>query len=122
MLTLLSVLFFLAGLVSAYIGVVRPILRQRGYFADFYARSDLFWRAAADYVRGLRTRLAANLLMLASGLVTLHDFILPATAGIDWTPVYSLLPPWGWTAVFFLVAALFRWLRKVTTTPEGEGA
>ena len=88
MLTMLSVLFFLAGLVSAYIGVVRPILRQRGYFADFYARSDSFWRAAADYVRGLRTRLAANLLMLASGLVTLHDFILPATAGIDWTPDY----------------------------------
>jgi hypothetical protein len=54
MLTLLSALFFLAGLVSAYIGVVRPILRQRGYFADFYARSDSFWRAAADYVRGLR--------------------------------------------------------------------
>ena len=48
--------------------------------------------------------------------------LLPATAGIDWTPVYSLLPPWGWTAVFFLFAALFRWLRKVTTTPEGEGA
>jgi hypothetical protein len=122
MLTLLSALFFVAGLVSAYLGIVRPALRQRGYFADFYARADSFWQAAADYVRGLRTKLAANLLMLASGLVTLHDFILPATAGIDWTPVYSLLPPWAWTAVFFLVAALFRWLRKVTTTPEGEGA
>ena len=122
MLTFLSVLFFVIGLVVAYAAIIRPVLRQRGYFADFYEATDSRWKALGLYLQGLRTRLAANLLMLASALITLHDFILPAASGIDWTPVYSLLPPWAWTAVFFLVAALFRWLRKVTTRPEGEGA
>jgi hypothetical protein len=119
MLTLLSVLFFLASAVVAYVAVIRPILRDRGYFTDFYTMADSFWHRLGRYLKGVRTRLAANLLMLASALISLHDFILPATVGIDWTPVYSLLPPWAWTAVFFLIAALFRWLRKLTTTAEG---
>ena len=119
MLTFLSWTFLLAGLISAYVIIVRPILEQRGSFRDFYSRADSFWGSVGEYLKGFRTRVAAWLVMLPSALIGIHDFLLPLVADIDFAPVTSKVPAVAWPFILLAVGALFRWLRKVTTTPEG---
>jgi hypothetical protein len=119
MLTFLSWTFLLAGLISAYVIIVRPILEQRGSFRDFYSRADSFWANVGEYLKGFRTRIAAWLVMLPSALIGIHDFLLPIVADIDFAPVTSKVPAVAWPFILLAVGALFRWLRKVTTTPEG---
>lgn len=118
MLTFLSWSFLLAGLISAYIIIIRPILRERGAFKDFYDRADTFWQAVNDYTCGFRTKIAAWLIMLPSALVGIYDFVVPLMTGIDFAPITTSVPAWAWPFILLAIGALFRWLRKITDGPE----
>lgn len=120
MLTLFSVLFFALGLALTYWLFIRPLLRQRPAFAEFYARSDSFWLAAWAKFSTIKTKVAAIALGAGSVLIELHDFLLPATTGIDWTPVTEKVPAAAWPFVAFATAALFYWLRKVTARQQDQ--
>jgi hypothetical protein len=96
-----------------------PDPRERGSFRDFYSRADTFWGNAGEYLKGFRTRIAAWLVMLPSALIGLYDFLLPIVADIDFAPVTAKVPAVAWPLILLAVGALFRWLRKVTTTAEG---
>jgi hypothetical protein len=70
-------------------------LDQRGR-AEYYIRVDSFWAAAvAAKLSGIRTKLLAGLLMLASFLVGMHDFLLPIAMGVDWSPLTGESCPHG---------------------------
>jgi hypothetical protein len=118
MLSILSIGFFIVGLVLAYIVVVGPLLRTQPRLADYYARVDTFEAALRAKLSGIKTKLAAGLLMAASALVELHDFLLPAATGVDWSPITTSLPPWAWPFLSFGLAALFFWLRLVTAKTQ----
>lgn len=120
MLTFLSAGFFVLGFALAYFIWIKPLLRARPAFADFYARSDSFWKAAWAKFSTLKTKLAAIFLAVASALIELHDFLLPAVTGVDWTPVTTAVPPVVWPFVSFGIAALFYWLRTVTAKTQEQ--
>ena len=114
----LSLLFFLIGTALAYFLMIRPLLKARPQFSDFYARSDSFWAAMRMKLNTIKTKLAAMLLMAASALIELHDFILPAATGIDWTPITAQVPAAVWPFASLAIAALFYWLRKLTAQTQ----
>jgi hypothetical protein len=114
--------FFAAALVAAYLFWIRPILRSRPAFTDFYARADSFWDALRDRFAGLKGKLAAAIGMAVSAVVYLHDFLLPIATGIDWQPILAMLPDWAWPLILFGAFALIKWFRALTdrrATAEG---
>ena len=86
MVALLQFAFFAAALVAAYFFWIRPILRSRPAFADFYAKAETFWEAVREWCAGIKCKLAAAVGMVASAVVYLHDFLVPVATGIDWQP------------------------------------
>lgn len=114
----LSFLFFVLGAVLAYWFMIRPLLKARPQFLDFYARSDSFWASVRMKLNTIKTKLAAMLLMAASALIELHDFILPAATGIDWAPITANVPAAVWPFLSLSIAGLFYWLRKVTAKTQ----
>jgi hypothetical protein len=118
MLSILSIGFFVVGVLLAYAFVLRPLLHSPPSLADYYARVDSFWAALWAKLSGIRTKLLAGLLMLASFLVGMHDFLLPIAMGVDWSPLSGALPPWAWPIIMFVMSALFYWLRKLTARTQ----
>jgi hypothetical protein len=120
-LTIFSYSFFAVGLLFSYWVWIHPLLRARPAFADFYARTDSIWAAFWLKINSIKTKLSAVLLMIASGLVSLHDFVAPIMLGIDWSPITSDVPSWVWPIGSFALGALFLWLRNLTAkTQEKE--
>lgn len=116
--TSLSVGFFVVGIGLAYWFCVRPLLKGRPAFAEFYARTDSFFEAAWLKLLTVKTKLSAILLLVASALVELHDFLLPIATGIDWSPITGAVPGWVWPLVSFGIGALFLWLRNITAATQ----
>jgi hypothetical protein len=114
MAALLQFVFFAAALVAAYLFWIRPILRSRPAFADFYAQADSFWAAMRERFAGIKGKLAAAVGMAASAVVYLHDFLVPVATGIDWQPILSVLPDWAWPLILFGAFALIKWFRALT--------
>jgi hypothetical protein len=114
MIALLQFAFFAAALGAAYLFWVRPILRSRPAFVEFYAKADSFWAALRDRFAGIKGKLAAAIGMAASVVVYLNDFLLPLATGINWQPILSMLPDWAWPLILFGAFALIKWFRALT--------
>lgn len=67
--------------------------------------------------RWSKTVLAARLLHVGAGIVTVHDFVLPYAMGQDWTPITQDLPPYALPVAMVALGAIFEALRAVTTQP-----
>ncbi len=118
MLLIASYGFFVLGLILSYFVWIAPLLRARPAFADFYRYTDSFWKAAWLKLNSVKTKLSAKLLMIASGLVAVHDFLAPLIPGIDWTPLTAKVPAWVWPLASFGIGALFLWLRVLTAKTQ----
>lgn len=134
----LSILFLAVVTITAYVLVLRPVLRQRVWLRFFYDRLDGFWSFVWLYFKGLRTLLTARLQYIAGWTVVAHESIAVAlqtyAPAIDWSPVTTLLldrlqvpAEMRPLAVSVLAAALlaisghvFAWLRKFTDGPVGH--
>jgi hypothetical protein len=120
MIALLQFAFFVAALGAAYLFWIRPILRSRPAFADFYATADGFWAALRERFAGIKGKLAAAIGMAASAAVYLHDFLVPVATGVDWQPILSMLPDWAWPLILFGAFALIKWFRALTDRRVAE--
>lgn len=120
MLLWMQIGFFLLGLVLAYFLIVRPVLRSHHFFNAYYVREEGFLTA----IKAFRTMMLAKLAMFGTFLLMVHDFLMPIATGggIDWTPVTAVIPTWAWPFMMFGMAAIFAWLRQVTTTPPAQPA
>lgn len=118
MLAVLSTGFFIVGLALAYVVMVRPLLHTQPRLASYYVRVDSFNAALWAKLSGIRTKLLAGLLMVASLLVGVHDFLLPVAMGVDWSPITQQLPPWAWPLISFAFGALVFWLRQLTAKTQ----
>jgi hypothetical protein len=116
----LSFLFFFIGFILAYRLWLAPLLRSRPSFAEFYRLTDSFWKSVWLKVAFLKTKLTAALVMMASALLGVHDFLLPVATGIDWTPLWEKVPSWAWPCLSFAIGALFYWLRHVTAKEQDQ--
>lgn len=113
LLNLFSIAFFVVALWLTYLFLLRPILRSRPELKEFYGYTDSFWTAAWGKFAFIKSKLLAMLMMALSGIISLHDFLLPASVGIDWTPLTSKVPDWSWPIISFVVAALFYWFHQL---------
>lgn len=102
--------------VASFWFIVMPMLRQRPAFAELHLATDSFWSALWMKIESIKTKMLASLLMIATGLLAVHDVLIPAAAGLDWTPLSSKVPPIVWLFLTFTFNALFFWLRKQTET------
>lgn len=116
--TLLPWLFFLVGLVLAWLLIIRPILRSN-HFAECYFEREA---GLLNSLKGFRTMIASWSLMIASGLVACYDFLAPIATGVDWHGLTDEIPPWAWPIIMFVIAALFAYLRKISTAPPAQAA
>jgi hypothetical protein len=121
MTTLMSLAFLIAAVVAAYFLWVRPVLRSRPELVELHAQTHSWWQAVRERFAGIKAKLLAAGGMTAAAIVWLHDFLLPAITGIDWTPLRALLPDWAWPLILFGVFALIRWLRTLTDRRAAEG-
>lgn len=119
-LTILSVTFFIVGIALTYWLFIRPLLNKRPAFAEFYARTDSFWKAVWAKFSTIKTKATAVGLAAASALVGLHDFAIPIATGIDWAPITGKVPDWVWPIASFSIAAIFYWLRVATAKTQTE--
>jgi hypothetical protein len=106
--------FFAAVLVAAYFFWIRPILRSRPAFAEFYTKAESFWPALRERFAGIKGKLAAAIGMAASAVVYLNDFLVPVATGIDWQPILTMLPDWAWPLILLGLFALIKWFRALT--------
>lgn len=105
---------------AAYWFMIRPMLQARPAFAELYGATDSFWSSLAMKIESIKTKLLAVSLMIASGLVGIHDFLIPLATGLDWTPVTSRVPPIVWPFLTIGFNALFFWLRKLTEEEQAR--
>lgn len=117
--TVLSITFFVVGLGLTYF-LIRPLLKARPSFKDFYAYTDSKTEAVRLKLRTIKTKITAILLMWASVLVGMHDFVLPIATGIDWTPITKDVPAAVWPIASFAMSALFYYLRTLTEKTQAQ--
>lgn len=117
---LLSVLFFVVGSGLAYWFWIRPILKARPQFSEFYEKTESWWAALTMKLNTIKTKLVAAFGIIASIMVGLHDFIIPIVTGIEWTPITSKVPAAVWPFVSLSYLALISWLRTLTTAATAE--
>lgn len=110
-LDLLRIACTITGFLLFAVLVIWPIVRSDHF--QRHIHSD--WRKA---ICGFRTMLVSWLIMIASAMVSAYDFLAPIAGGIDWHGLVDNVPPWLWPIILFVVAALFAWLRKITTAPQ----
>lgn len=114
MLLLAQIAFFTVALVAAYFYFVRPVLRSRSRFKDFYAQTDSWLEALHLRFAGIKGKLATAISMAITAIIALHDFVLGNAIGIDWTPVRDLLPAWAWPFILLADFWLISKFRQMT--------
>lgn len=113
-------LFLTVALFAAYWFLIRPLLKARPGFSDFYDKTESWWAALRMKLSSIKTKLLATSLIIANGFISLHDFLLPAMTGVDWTPLTQRVPSWALPLIAMVVGALFLWLRKITADAEAQ--
>ena len=121
MLLLAQIAFFVVAFVAAYVCWIGPVMHSRPALRSFYDHADGFWSALALRFARIKTLLVAAVGMAASAIVALHDFLLPYTVGIDWTPITDMVPKWAIPLILFMGYALIGYFRKLTDRRRAEG-
>lgn len=128
----LSTLAVLAALAVGYWAWLQPLLARRpvlaGLVADFRAASGSLRSRAFTALRGWRSVLLARLYWIGGITLALHDAVIPALAGVDWTPLTTMVlsfvaepyRPLLLSLALAVTGALFEWLRRLASGPVGE--
>lgn len=98
--------------------VVRPVTHSQRFIIYRHTLRTGVWKA----VEGFRTRIVSIVIMICTGLVSIYDQLLPLAAGIDWGPLTASIPQWAWPLILFGTAALFLYLRKISSGPPAKPA
>ena len=101
-------------LLSIYLGIVRPLLKQQPALSAAFAAEASFWDKVQAKITGWRTKIAARLTIIAGFFVGFYDQALPYITGQDWTPLTQKVPAWALPVSMVGVGILFAWLRRIT--------
>src|SRR5690349_4981091 len=115
MLTSLLVALIAFALVAAYVFWIRPVLKTRPTFAEFYAREESFWKALSLKFGGIKQKLTTAFVMIAGFVVSAYDFLAPlfAQSGVDVTTLTSRVPPKMWPLIGMALIALVQYFRNI---------
>jgi hypothetical protein len=115
-------LLILPTLASIYWFWVRPILRLRPSLKEVYARSDSFFEAVRLKFVGIKQKLASAVVVAASVVITMYDFLAPIVGSVDVTTITDKVPGWAWPLVMIALTALFQWLRNLADRRNADEA
>jgi hypothetical protein len=102
-----------ATIVAVYWFWIRPILKSRPAFADFYAREESVFAALREKLKGIKQKLSSVIVIAASAAVSGYDFLSPIVSGVDVTSIAAQVPSWAWPLVLISITALFQFLRNL---------
>lgn len=114
MFNLLMTVMVLATLASIYIFWLRPFLKTRPSFAEFYARSDGFWSAVSLWLQGMKQKITAMIVIAGGAIVSMHDWLVPVVSGVNVQPLVDSVPKWAWPLGMIAITALLQYFRSLT--------
>ncbi len=112
MYTLINAVAILIIFVTAYIFWIRPLLKQTPCVKELYNENG-FLTAFRIKLVGIKQRLLAAFLTIASSSVLLYDSIIPAVTGVDITPLTAKVPTWAWPLIAIGFTALMNYFRTL---------
>lgn len=110
---MLMFILMTATIVAVYSFWIRPILKSRPAFAEFYAREESLFAALREKLKGIKQKLSSAIVIAASAAVSGYDFLSPIVSGIDVSSIAAQVPSWAWPLVLISVTALFQFLRNL---------
>lgn len=132
MLGWLLVILIILTAVATYAFWIRPVLKKRPDFAQYYAQEDNFWAAARLKLSGMKQWLTTVLTIAAGFVVTAYDAIisLAQQVGFQWGNVQTItskVPQWAWPIIGMVLIGMVQWFReinnrKVSTLLAEKGA
>ena len=109
-----------ATIVAVYWFWIRPILKSRPAFAQFYAREESVFAALREKLKGIKQKLSSVIVIAASAAVSGYDFITPIVSGVDVSSIAAQVPSWAWPIVLIGITALFQFLRNLADSRHKE--
>jgi hypothetical protein len=109
-----------ATIVAVYWCWIRPILKSRPAFAEFYAREESVFAALREKLKGIKQKLSSVIVIAASAAVSGYDFITPIVGGVDVSSIAAQVPAWAWPLVLICITALFQFLRNLADSRHKE--
>jgi hypothetical protein len=116
----LFLVFVVITLGCVYVFWVRPILKRTPRFADFYANEASIFTALRLKFQGVKERLIAVFVTVASVLISMHDFIAPYITGDTVEQFTKAIPPWAIPLIPMAVSLLMLWLRSLAEKRVNE--
>jgi hypothetical protein len=117
---MLIVILMTATIVAVYWFWIRPILKSRPAFAEFYAREESVFAALREKFKGIKQKLSSVTVIAASAAVSGYDFLAPIVGGVDVSSIAAQVPSWAWPLVLIAITALFQFLRNLADSRHKE--
>ena len=117
---MLMFILMTATVVAVYWFWIRPILKSRPAFAEFYAREESVFTAMREKLKGIKQKLSSVIVIAASAAVSGFDFITPIVSGVDVSSIAAQVPSWAWPLVIICITALFQFLRNLADSRHKE--
>ena len=95
---MLMYILMTATLVAIYWFWIRPILKSRPAFQEFYEREDSLFAALCEKLKGIKQKLSSVIVIAASAAVSGYDFFVPIVSGVDVSSIASPGPVLGMAA------------------------
>src|SRR6185312_10193115 len=118
---MLMYILMTATLVAVYWFWIRPILKSRPAFAEFYASEDSLFAALREKLKGIKQKLSSVIVIAASAAVSGYDFITPIVSSVDVSSIAAQVPSWAWPLVLICITALFQFLRNLADSQHTGG-
>ena len=110
---MLSLILMTATIVAVYWFWIRPILKSRPAFAEFYEREESAFAALREKLKGIKQKLSSVIVIAASAAVSGYDFLSPIVGGVDVSSIAAQVPSWAWPLILITMTALFQFLRNL---------
>jgi hypothetical protein len=117
---MMTFILMTATIVAVYWFWIRPILKSRPAFAEFYAGEESVFAAVRDKLKGIKQKLSSVIVIAASAAVSGYDFITPIVSGVDVSSIAAQVPSWAWPLVLICITALFQFLRNLADSRHKE--
>ena len=117
---MLMFILMTATIVAVYWFWIRPILKLRPAFAEFYAREESGFAAVREKFKGIKQKLSSVIVIAAGAAVSGYDFLSPIVSGVDVTSIAAQVPSWTWPLFLISITALFQFLRNLADSRHKE--
>jgi hypothetical protein len=117
---MLMFILMTATVIAVYWFWIRPILKSRPAFAEFYAREESIFTAVREKLKGIKQKLSSVIVIAASAAVSGYDFVTPIVSGVDVSSITAEVPSWAWPIVLICITALFQFLRNLADSRHKE--